>query len=152
MLGLLSFVHMFFSDLFFLFKQKTAYDMRISDWSSDVCSSDLHRRPAGGAGSPRRHHLRSARTVPRKNDIWVHRQPVSHRSPASLLRQRAASLHPSGRGHSEAVTGPAGICIQGWRPTTQLQPTATLERMSVGEGRDGAGRGKHGGRSNKKKK
>src|SRR3546814_8720547 len=29
---------------FFFFKQKTAYDMRISDWSSDVCSSDLHRQ------------------------------------------------------------------------------------------------------------
>src|SRR3546814_6209863 len=46
---------------FFFFKQKTAYEMRISDWSSDVCSSDLaaeqdgperhgegqHRRPPG---------------------------------------------------------------------------------------------------------
>src|SRR3546814_5596170 len=30
---------------FFFFKQKTAYEMRISDWSSDVCSSDL-RHPA----------------------------------------------------------------------------------------------------------
>src|SRR3546814_20280654 len=29
---------------FFFFKQKTAYEMRISDWSSDVCSSDLFRR------------------------------------------------------------------------------------------------------------
>src|SRR3546814_4091465 len=31
---------------FFFFKQKTAYEMRISDWSSDVCSSDLvaHQR------------------------------------------------------------------------------------------------------------
>src|SRR3546814_4158633 len=29
--------------LFFFFKQKTAYEMRISDWSSDVCSSDLER-------------------------------------------------------------------------------------------------------------
>src|SRR3546814_20372086 len=28
---------------FFFFKQKTAYEMRISDWSSDVCSSDLHK-------------------------------------------------------------------------------------------------------------
>src|SRR3546814_1418550 len=28
-------------DGFFFFKQKTAYEMRISDWSSDVCSSDL---------------------------------------------------------------------------------------------------------------
>src|SRR3546814_11261573 len=31
---------------FFFFKQKTAYEMRISDWSSDVCSSDLK----GGVG------------------------------------------------------------------------------------------------------
>src|SRR3546814_8048851 len=31
--------------LFFFFKQKTAYEMRISDWSSDVCSSDLSNRP-----------------------------------------------------------------------------------------------------------
>src|SRR3546814_8334160 len=31
---------------FFFFKQKTAYDMRISDWSSDVCSSDLVLRIA----------------------------------------------------------------------------------------------------------
>src|SRR3546814_3323813 len=34
--------------IFFFFKQKTAYEMRISDWSSDVCSSDLH------ATSPRK--------------------------------------------------------------------------------------------------
>src|SRR3546814_15393261 len=31
---------------FFFFKQKTAYEMRISDWSSDVCSSDLIGKPA----------------------------------------------------------------------------------------------------------
>src|SRR3546814_2671175 len=30
----------------FFFKQKTAYEMRISDWSSDVCSSDLFDLPA----------------------------------------------------------------------------------------------------------
>src|SRR3546814_5293898 len=29
---------------FFIFKQKTAYELRISDWSSDVCSSDLAQR------------------------------------------------------------------------------------------------------------
>src|SRR3546814_4345473 len=39
----------------FFFKQKTAYEMRISDWSSDVCSSDLTRRAGahrqdGGGG------------------------------------------------------------------------------------------------------
>src|SRR3546814_6867249 len=32
---------MVFCIVFFFFKQKTAYEMRISDWSSDVCSSDL---------------------------------------------------------------------------------------------------------------
>src|SRR3546814_6220335 len=34
--------------IFFFFKQKTAYEMRISDWSSDVCSSDLHGKINGG--------------------------------------------------------------------------------------------------------
>src|SRR3546814_3353897 len=33
--------------LLFFFKQKTAYEMRISDWSSDVCSSDLPLRGPG---------------------------------------------------------------------------------------------------------
>src|SRR3546814_6576328 len=53
----------------FFFKQKTAYEMRISDWSSDVCSSDLPRRlrcrrsrRAGGAGlSGLPQHPRGAR-------------------------------------------------------------------------------------------
>src|SRR3546814_16022459 len=34
--------------IFFCFKQKTAYEMRISDWSSDVCSSDLENRVVVG--------------------------------------------------------------------------------------------------------
>src|SRR3546814_20604277 len=42
---------MFFVYFFFFFKQKTAYEMRISDWSSDVCSSDLSER--GRRMSPR---------------------------------------------------------------------------------------------------
>src|SRR3546814_3972929 len=48
---------------FFFFKQKTAYEMRISDWSSDVCSSDL--RPSGD--------LRGKREGPR------HSAPPAHR-------------------------------------------------------------------------
>src|SRR3546814_6531217 len=39
----------------FFFKQKTAYELRISDWSSDVCSSDLHI----AAAADRRGRLRS---------------------------------------------------------------------------------------------
>src|SRR3546814_1583502 len=38
----------FFAGVFFFFKQKTAYEMRISDWSSDVCSSDLRNRRLSG--------------------------------------------------------------------------------------------------------
>src|SRR3546814_7438744 len=36
----------------FFFKQKTAYEMRISDWSSDVCSSDLDRAAVRAAATP----------------------------------------------------------------------------------------------------
>src|SRR3546814_17182676 len=45
--------------LFFFFKQKTAYEMRISDWSSDVCSSDL-------ATPPRRRSTSSTISSPRR--------------------------------------------------------------------------------------
>src|SRR3546814_10777894 len=38
--------------IFFFFKQKTAYEMRISDWSSDVCSSDLMDGAPLRAGMP----------------------------------------------------------------------------------------------------
>src|SRR3546814_17579730 len=37
---------------FFVFKQKTAYEMRISDWSSDVCSSDLKTGRVSGITLP----------------------------------------------------------------------------------------------------
>src|SRR3546814_7485230 len=59
---------------FFFFKQKTAYEVRISDWSSDVCSSDLlggeilaagglHRDILAGAVAPRRVADHAARRV-----------------------------------------------------------------------------------------
>src|SRR3546814_5459223 len=47
--------------IFFFFKQKTAYDMRISDWSSDVCSSDL----LGQGARPRRQTLQGDDCPPR---------------------------------------------------------------------------------------
>src|SRR3546814_6807500 len=57
---------------FFFFKQKTAYEMRISDWSSDVCSSDLARprapRPAGAAASRQRRHRRRAQDDDQRAD------------------------------------------------------------------------------------
>src|SRR3546814_1385710 len=58
--------YMLLCRVFFFFKQKTAYEMRISDWSSDVCSSDLgisHRsqpdqRDHRADGDPRARHGR----------------------------------------------------------------------------------------------
>src|SRR3546814_7080757 len=47
--------------IFFFFKQKTAYEMRISDWSSDVCSSDL------GAAMTKRESYASPGTAMRRN-------------------------------------------------------------------------------------
>src|SRR3546814_7482504 len=55
--------------LFFFFKQKTAYEMRISDWSSDVCSSDL----MGGF----------CRMAPRQNQAWARLFPSK---PSQFLR------------------------------------------------------------------
>src|SRR3546814_5749408 len=71
--------------LFFFFKQKTAYEMRISDWSSDVCSSDLHgARPVGrGAG-----HRLQRRFRRRRADPGRRRLPVSERL---TLRGRSAA-------------------------------------------------------------
>src|SRR3546814_6595871 len=43
LLHFLLLVCLFFFFVFFFFKHKTAYEMRISDWSSDVCSSDLEQ-------------------------------------------------------------------------------------------------------------
>src|SRR3546814_443726 len=40
-------------NVFCFFEQKTAYEIRISDWSSDVCSSDLHGRPVAVLGGVR---------------------------------------------------------------------------------------------------
>src|SRR3546814_10052124 len=53
MFTLLSLLYWFLCFVFF-FKQKTAYEMRISDWSSDVCSSDLISEQHGQAEGARR--------------------------------------------------------------------------------------------------
>src|SRR3546814_3234696 len=87
-------LYMFVVYLFFFFKQKTAYEMRISDWSSDVCSSDLlfdaDRRGGGDLGRHRR--KRRLDTAPRQG----RRNPADGRGigVAALIR------HP-GNGRSE---------------------------------------------------
>src|SRR3546814_12870802 len=68
---------------FFFFKQKTAYEMRISDWSSDVCSSDLRfgRRPE--------ERIRHPRGV---DDLGVAHRAVGVHANTDLDQQRSAFL------------------------------------------------------------
>src|SRR3546814_5300705 len=62
----------FISVFFFFFKQKTAYEMRISDWSSDVCSSDLtgpgRARSLVAIQEPSRDRQRQPATTPPSRD------------------------------------------------------------------------------------
>src|SRR3546814_9000355 len=78
---------------FFFFKQKTAYEMRISDWSSDVCSSDLD--PAGRR--LRRAGERRARAGDAARRRRVRRTPVRRdvRGQAGLARARRSEEHTS---------------------------------------------------------
>src|SRR3546814_2420228 len=59
---------------FFCFKQKTSYEMRISDWSSDVCSSDLQAAYAAS-------HLPGALYAHLDRDLSDHRKPGGGRHP-----------------------------------------------------------------------
>src|SRR3546814_1353547 len=78
--------------IFFFFKQKTAYEMRISDWSSDVCSSDLQpaskkrrrrnarnlapKRRCPGRGGPG-HRCRAVKGTNRSEERRVGKECVS---------------------------------------------------------------------------
>src|SRR3546814_5767270 len=84
--------------MIFFFKQKTAYEMRISDWSSDVCSSDLIREPAahqprvpasdGRCGGPDHRCLLLVRV----------QQPVELQSPVPEAERHTAVPFPDARG------------------------------------------------------
>src|SRR3546814_4285710 len=91
---------------FFFFKQKTAYEMRISDWSSDVCSSDLDRslrgdRRADGQGRCLRHpgRRRGVRQQAFRELFGRHGlAAVRDRAPAAAVRNRAARQLDRGAG------------------------------------------------------
>src|SRR3546814_9787375 len=85
----------FYSCFFFFCKQKTAYEMRISDWSSDVCSSDLVTGNAQMQAD--RHHLRRARALAIK-----HVESIAQ-GLEELARGRDGSAHELGVVVREAV-------------------------------------------------
>src|SRR3546814_2192737 len=77
---------MILSLFFFVFKQKTAYEMRISDWSSDVCSSDLKRavdQAQGPTGAEENFRIRWTENAEHTPPMMVPAQP--NRSAANWL-------------------------------------------------------------------
>src|SRR3546814_20829511 len=91
---------------FFFFKQKTAYEMRISDWSSDVCSSDLQPGPP---------HLRCSFRcqIEAKVSILIHRdlalRQIDTMTPQqSLSPCKALIVHDAGKPLVPSAIGAAG--------------------------------------------
>src|SRR3546814_11743024 len=133
--------------VFFFFKQKTAYEMRISDWSSDVCSSDLRGRQID--------HRDRARRLP------IAREREGKREILARLGRRA----PFTRGGHEHLQRCLGIArerkreaaIGGGDPRGMTVPRRAdggpIGRQRVVQGKDGVCRVICGGsRNNKKKK
>src|SRR3546814_3153003 len=107
--------------LFFFFKQKTAYEMRISDWSSDVCSSDLlwkadAMHPTEGV-SRRKRRAKALRSSDRGGAAWDksrrfaafhahsgdwNERPPGQETPARQLASREGRPHGVVRGLCDA--------------------------------------------------
>src|SRR3546814_15740823 len=84
----------------FFFKQKTAYDMRISDWSSDVCSSDLRSKHA----ISNRHHQSGLPDGHAMRTNEESRQPCAHAIDAGGdQHDRADAVEQAGAGGQQAV-------------------------------------------------
>src|SRR3546814_3432739 len=90
---------------FFFFKQKTAYEMRISDWSSDVCSSDLDRRFEGestGLQPLDQTALRRAGTAQSEEDRYADRNLAEHATRFGIIARLLAYL-PQEMGDRKSV-------------------------------------------------
>src|SRR3546814_5424572 len=87
--------------VFFFFKQKTAYEMRISDWSSDVCSSDLYVVSVIMCADAR---LRRLRIAPDMGPDRI--SPVIQRSEAMNETQTEVHGGSCCRGHEPKKAGP----------------------------------------------
>src|SRR3546814_8969444 len=120
--------------MFFFFKQNTAYEMRISDWSSDVCSSDLAdlhqdlqvvlKAIGEGIGD----HRQRRRPTRRRRDLPAHllASLLDHHHDLANLR---AHLRPSSPFMSCARNPP----MRSW-----MRPPVVIVRMSTSSSASGA--------------
>src|SRR3546814_20011445 len=118
--------------VFFFFKQKTAYEMRISDWSSDVCSSDLQYE-APRPNEPRlmgAHYSRAARPV---NAILAGFSASLHRRFRRFSRAWARGPDDSRRRESGAPSRP-GDAAPADRKSV-VSGTRVAVRVALGGGR-----------------
>src|SRR3546814_2350056 len=107
-----SFLCLVFSILFFFFfKQKTAYEMRISDWSSDVCSSDLMSANA-----------RAPRCQPKKSQL--------HKAFTASCTKNRVSAARAARNPPTRQTSHAAMPISAYK-TVQTGPKISGDRKSV---------------------
>src|SRR3546814_13458653 len=97
--------------IFFFFKQKTAYEMRISDWSSDVCSSDL-RNKAG--------QIIGASKIARDISDKIHREQT-----IQFHAKKLETLHAIGKIITEKLDTPSLI-------QTVINSTTHLAAAAVG--------------------
>src|SRR6058998_1166377 len=102
---------------FFFFKQKTAYEMVMSDWSSDVCSSDLwwRRLRRGPWWRPPRRRCLS-------------RSSSDHQRPHRAIRRLNRSLFRQHR--PEADLGRGMLCDAEVRVSNALQPCGAFEKSA----------------------
>src|SRR3546814_2096552 len=89
--------------MIFFCKQKTAYEVRISDWSSDVCSSDLLPcRPRMRILSPKKRRAAIFATFLSRNDIDAFERPQEENARRTRLHGGGAG---GGRGFDSSQTG-----------------------------------------------
>src|SRR3546814_17637706 len=127
---------------FFFFKQKTAYEMRISDWSSDVCSSDLLCRHRRRRGADRARIDRARRIL-----CSLHPAKRGLQMEASARAEIAVeTLHEHGISFGEAVRvwirvaplsfgGPAGQVAVMQRHLVREERRSGVEWVRIGKGR-----------------
>src|SRR3546814_3593105 len=95
--------------LSFFVKQKTAYDMRISDWSSDVCSSDLRKK---------------LKYPPKRRNIFAPQSFAPHREEKNMSIRKMIGRHPQVQG---SVNEALALAVRSEEHTSELQ---SLMRIS----------------------
>src|SRR3546814_20807229 len=116
------------SDIFFFFfKQKTAYEMRISDWSSDVCSSDLHQRMItrrleriGQAGKHPEPGVMDHRRLAMHDRLGAHHRATERLPQRLMTKTYTEDRHPT-RQRGNQLRRPPGLLARA-RPRRPEEP------------------------------